>query len=337
MTPPLLLLLAAVGLGLSDALRFTARASSSAPWVVAGRYCAHGPRAKEARLKYSVHSSLEPSPHLRLLVYTSNSLKKWQRFLHSHAVTCSGLVSRADYVIAPFQDAYERGLSTPGTAAAGFVGSAGPQPRGGHGRAAIEARDKWTFVVVSNCLAVCATPAGPCQGAVDATVDVHFTSGSSELGCDEVMVPEVYIAFAAIYGAIGGVAYSAVALLKRQRKYHHTVRLLVLSLCVKVASLAAWSKSRRTARGVFFRPPPSPCPPSDAYYAIFSRTGVRHPALSDLGRLLAFLSECAMILVLVLLAKGWTVVRRKISPNGRAKIAVVSLSRCRRAACCARC
>ena len=58
-------------------------------------------------------------------------------------------------------------------------------------------------------------------------------------------------------------------------------------------------------------------------YGSIQDIGQPIPVYRVCGVLFSFISDSCTILLLYLLAKGWTVVRRKISANGRVKIAIV--------------
>ena len=57
------------------------------------------------------------------------------------------------------------------------------------------------------------------------------------------------------------------------------------------------------------------------YYSSFASTGEASSRLQVTSDVFASISESIFLLVLICLAKGWTIVRRKISVNGRLKIA----------------
>merc|ERR1719181_2409444 len=87
--------------------------------------------------------------------------------------------------------------------------------------------------------------------------------------------------------------------LNRRKKYHHTVRLLV------------WSCGVNLAANFFFM----------IHFVVYAHNGVGSENCRELGYYLQGVSEMLIMLLLILVAKGWTIVRKKISAQGRVKIA----------------
>ena len=88
--------------------------------------------------------------------------------------------------------------------------------------------------------------------------------------------------------------------LKRRRKFHHTVALLVWSIFVQTAG----------------------CVLGLVHWSVFSRDGVGSPATLQTSVFLRHAADLLVVLLVVLLAKGWTIVRRKLSANGRVRVAL---------------
>lgn len=61
---------------------------------------------------------------------------------------------------------------------------------------------------------------------------------------------------------------------------------------------------------------------SMAHYDDYSSTGIGYPGVLEASRIIDTFATGLFIALLVLLAKGWTIVRRKLSPEGRIKIVV---------------
>jgi len=59
------------------------------------------------------------------------------------------------------------------------------------------------------------------------------------------------------------------------------------------------------------------------HYVNFGENGIGYPWCLRLGSILASLSDLLVVYLLIFLAKGWTLVRYKISSGGRIKIAVM--------------
>ena len=92
------------------------------------------------------------------------------------------------------------------------------------------------------------------------------------------------------------ISYSLTAL----RKYHHTAKLAVRAACV------TWLSELLAL----------------VFYSRFGQRGyLDEPELLVAAQALAAISDAMMVLLFLVLAKGWTIVRRKVSVQGRVKIA----------------
>ena len=85
-----------------------------------------------------------------------------------------------------------------------------------------------------------------------------------------------------------------------RRKYHWTVHMLAISIFIHLVALLL----------------------AMIHYSMYDADGVGDPILLEISAYLNIACETLFIALLILLAKGWTIVRRKISPGGRIKIAV---------------
>ena len=83
-------------------------------------------------------------------------------------------------------------------------------------------------------------------------------------------------------------------------KYHHTARMIVWSCCLSLGS-------------VMF---------ALIHYAQYASDGRGAYSMLVGSRVLFVLSDVLMVLLLISLAKGWTIVRSKVSIMGRVKIAI---------------
>ena len=83
-------------------------------------------------------------------------------------------------------------------------------------------------------------------------------------------------------------------------KYHHTARMIVWSCCLSLGS-------------VMF---------ALVHYAQYASDGRGAYSMLVGSRVLFVLSDVLMVLLLISLAKGWTIVRSKVSIMGRVKIAI---------------
>ena len=83
--------------------------------------------------------------------------------------------------------------------------------------------------------------------------------------------------------------------LKRVDKYHVTVKLFVWSIWMMMAAMT-------------FRL---------YHYVLYSGDGIGNKTLFFAASILASASEILLVVHFILIAKGWTIVRRKISASGR--------------------
>ena len=164
----------------------------------------------------------------------------------------------------------------------------------------------WFFVVFANCADSCTSETGyhNCQGPLVLDYTFHFTNGSEnndkEFSADDLGTVETLIAY-----TVANVALSLWCLhlrerLKRRRKFHHTVAVLVWSIFVQTLG----------------------CALGTIHFTVFSRDGVGAPECLQTARFLWHGADLLLVLLVVLLAKGWTIVRRKLSANGRVRVAL---------------
>ncbi|GMI03728.1 hypothetical protein TrVE_jg3595 [Triparma verrucosa] len=142
------------------------------------------------------------------------------------------------------------------------------------------------------------------QGHIDATVDFLLTNGntldSKHFGADEMGIFGMTIGFflTQIFVLIG-FSLVRIALINR-RKFHFTVKIFGWALVLQFMSLLMVL----------------------CYYSNYSTQGMADENLNIAAGIFSALAETVMVLLLISLAKGWTVVRRKISIAGRIKMAL---------------
>lgn len=134
--------------------------------------------------------------------------------------------------------------------------------------------------------------------------DFHFTNGDEaekkEFSADEMGTLTTMTVFTAAYCALAVWCAYLRERLKRRRKFHHTVAMLCWSVWIMAVG----------------------CCLALTHWSIYSNNGVGTPPTQQTAIFLWHGAELLLILLLVLLAKGWTIVRRKISANGRVRIAL---------------
>jgi hypothetical protein len=143
---------------------------------------------------------------------------------------------------------------------------------------------------------------------VEYWLDLKNSEGNKwtdELSADEFGIFEATIAFFAIYVLIFLWATYTVLTLIKMKKLHHTVKIFYFSIVSEVIAymlrLSYWDHMSRGYDPI--------------HHADMRNTKRAYVAFE-------LFSNFAMMLVVVLLAKGWTIVRRKISAMGRVRIAV---------------
>jgi hypothetical protein len=171
---------------------------------------------------------------------------------------------------------------------------------------------QWFFVALANCQppllaedqARCDAQ-GFCQGPLLASVSFNMTNGSDErtkhFSYDEMGVLELYITAAVLQTLLNVWLLHIRRSLLAVNKYHATVQLLMAS------GALAWVSNLCNL----------------AYYETYSRHGYADPVGLTIGSFLASASDLLVVYLLILLAKGWTLVRYKISSQGRVKLAVL--------------
>ena len=177
---------------------------------------------------------------------------------------------------------------------------------------------KYFFVAVSNCNPSCACdhtkPASMCSTNYSNTVnfcdgplvldyDFAFTNGDDlskrHFGYDEIGCLAISWVFFIFYAILVFVASISVKnSLKSIDKYHVTVKLIIWSIWIMMAS----------------------CLLRLYHYLLYSGDGVGERVAFFTASILASFSEILLVVHLILIAKGWTIVRRKISASGRVKV-----------------
>lgn len=166
----------------------------------------------------------------------------------------------------------------------------------------------WVFIAFANCMAKCNASNGysNCQGPLVLRYDLHMTNSDNpvtkEFSAEEFGVLPASIFFLCAYAGLSIYAFRLRRKLKHKRKFHHTVALLCWSIWIEFT-------------GTIF---------ATAHYASFATNGVGSPPARNVAAFLWHIADNLLILLVVLIAKGWTIVRKKISINGRVKIALYS-------------
>ena len=143
-----------------------------------------------------------------------------------------------------------------------------------------------------------------CMGPVNIDYNFHLTNGDErltrEFSYDEITVFPTALAFFVFQSLLVVASLLVRRMLVVQRKLHHTARILNEAILFEWLSQLA----------------------SVAYYGRYASTGRSSPWILTLSRMFRGVADVEMVLLFVFLAKGWTIVRRKLSIGGRIKVAV---------------
>jgi len=173
-------------------------------------------------------------------------------------------------------------------------------------RAFASSTPSWVFIAVANCDLVAAfNQARFCQGPLN---NIHYyfelTNGASlttqHLSYSDWGLLETNIVlFVGVTGLFVFLIWIR-SVLYAKNKFHHTVKLLMLSTFLFWFSLLLGM----------------------AYYGSLGKYGTALPGLFEAERIVFGFADTGMVLLLVLLGKGWVMVRDKITASGRVKIAI---------------
>jgi hypothetical protein len=165
---------------------------------------------------------------------------------------------------------------------------------------------RYFYVALANCKPECYSAGPECAGTLDGVeYDFKFTNGpetslwTHHFSVDEHTILQQLIAAVAIQTAMFIYSISVGQGLRKVRKLHYTVMMLLMSVFFALI-------------GTIFK---------YKYYHNLGKTGKRNSTDLVVGDVFDGLADMLLILQLVLLAKGWTIVRHKISPSGRMKLA----------------
>ena len=163
-------------------------------------------------------------------------------------------------------------------------------------------RARWIFVTVCNCARPCQY--AECISGLDISYQLNFTNSGAlnfYVSFEQQGILELDIIFIVVYALLGLKLYLVRRALINLRKYHHIVKLLAVSVVCSFCFLALETIDL-------------------LYYAL-----VGLPFAAEIKIAAAIFKGCAEFALLVqvfLIAKGWTIVRRKISANGRMRLSV---------------
>ena len=168
------------------------------------------------------------------------------------------------------------------------------------------ARPRWYYFFVMNCqpAEICLKSNNWCQGPIDMEYTLLLTNGAGYMkhfSADEIGILPTAVTFGLVYFFL--IIYVTIYIifpLKKKRKLHQTVKMYLLSLILYVISM--WFDVSDLAEE--------------------GTNGQRCEACQFIALNMRVISDSLVLCTCILLAKGWTVVRRKISASGRVKIAI---------------
>ncbi|XP_068855459.1 transmembrane protein 145-like, partial [Aphelocoma coerulescens] len=162
------------------------------------------------------------------------------------------------------------------------------------GRSFRSVRERWWYVALSKCGG----------GGLELEYEMVLTNGDSfwtrHFSADEFGILETDITFLLIFALIFLLSCYCGYRLKGRQLLHTTYKMFMAAAGLEVASLLL----------------------SCVYWAQYGWDGVGHAALKLLGKLLFSISFLIFLLMLILLGKGFSVTRGRISPGGSVRLSV---------------
>ncbi|KAF4075943.1 hypothetical protein AMELA_G00224730 [Ameiurus melas] len=162
------------------------------------------------------------------------------------------------------------------------------------GRSFRSVRERWWYIVLSKCGG----------GGLQLEYEMTLTNGQSfwkqHFSADEFGILETDITFLVIFASVFSLSCYFAYNLKGRQLLHTTYKMFMTAAGVEVLSL------------LFF------C----IYWGLYARDGVGNGCLKILGKILFSVSFLVFLLMLILLGKGFTVTRARISHSGSIKLSV---------------
>ncbi|KAL7835710.1 hypothetical protein SRHO_G00280570 [Serrasalmus rhombeus] len=162
------------------------------------------------------------------------------------------------------------------------------------GRSFRSVRERWWYIALSKCGG----------GGLQLEYEMKLTNGQSfwtqHFSADEFGILETDITFLVIFATVFTLSCYFAYNLKGRQLLHTTYKMFMTAAGVEVLSL------------LFF------C----IYWGLYARDGVGNGSLKILGKLLFSVSFLVFLLMLILLGKGFTVTRARISHSGSVKLSI---------------
>lgn len=162
-------------------------------------------------------------------------------------------------------------------------------------RSFVSIRARWWYIAVSNCK----TTKG-----LKMRYHMELTNGESfwsrHFSADEMYILETDIAFLIAFFVLLFLALVEANILASRKLFHYTYKLFLWSIFCELVSL------------VFYV----------SYYTDYGVGGMPTLWLKVFGQVAHYIGHILFLIMLILLAKGWTVTRGRISSSGQVKLAV---------------
>lgn len=156
-------------------------------------------------------------------------------------------------------------------------------------------RERWWYIAVSNC---------DSTKGLFLNYRLEMTNGETfwrkHFSADERYILQMDIGFFVAFILMWMLGIYVAHLLVGRRLFHFSYKLYLASLTFEVTSLLFYI----------------------IYYVKFGRSGFETYGLSVAGRACHFISHVVFLIMLILMAKGWTVTRGRISSGGQIKLSI---------------
>ncbi|RMX60692.1 hypothetical protein pdam_00014526 [Pocillopora damicornis] len=159
----------------------------------------------------------------------------------------------------------------------------------------VSSRERWWYLAVSNCKST--------KGLL-LKYRLEMTNGDTfwkkHFSADERFILPMDIAFFIIFTSLWFLGIYVACQLTSRRLFHFSYKLYLCSLTFEVLSL------------IFYL----------IYYIEYGKKGIEKYGISVVGRAFHFTSHVVFLIMLILMAKGWTVTRGRISSSGQIKLSI---------------
>ncbi|PFX15240.1 Transmembrane protein 145 [Stylophora pistillata] len=159
----------------------------------------------------------------------------------------------------------------------------------------VSSRERWWYIAVSNCKST--------KGLL-LKYRLEMTNGDTfwrkHFSADERYILPMDIAFFIIFSILWLLGIHIASQLTSRRLFHFSYKLYLCSMTFEVLSL------------MFYL----------IYYIEFGKKGIEKYGISVVGRACHYISHVVFLIMLILMAKGWTVTRGRISSSGQIKLSI---------------